>query len=199
MPIMCSAGRSRAIASADASGAPAGIDLVDQAHHRVEIGLARATRHLRHRQAERQIVDAELEEAVAHGDKRAFPDDGTIQYTHRNVCFVVSASTGAGITAWRLHPAQCVCRHQPEDLERVRQHEAWQEYDYGVSASSHAEQVLSVGLMRAMAKQYADEDGSQHYNNNIYDIADYLCCEFSDSLSLPGLAQLHMLVCVCLF
>ena len=143
-----------------------------------------ATRHLRHRQAERQIVDAELEEAVAHGDKRAFPDDGTIQYTHRNVCFVVSASTGAGITAWRLHPAQCVCRHQPEDLERVRQHEAWQEYDYGVSASSHAEMVLSMGLVRATAKQYADEDGSQHYGNNIYDIADYLCCEFSDSLSL---------------
>ena len=140
-----------------------------------------ATNHLRERQSQRNISDAELQQAKAHGDRRDFEDDGTTHYIYKNVCFVVG-SDGAGITAWRLHPAQCICKHKPEQLEKVRQEEKWLEYDCGLGAGDHAVTALSCGIVRARAKELSRETG---HRSPIYDIGEYLCCA---SMRLPQLA-----------
>ena len=86
----------------------------------------RPSAHLCERQRLRRIADTDLDHAVAHGDRRTFPDDGAVHYTHKNVCYVVR--NGAGVTDWRLHPAQCVCAHSAAELARARGEEdaaAW--------------------------------------------------------------------------
>ena len=67
-----------------------------------------STKHLRERQAQRAIPEDELSEAVARGERQEFPD-GTVHYRHRGIVYV-TGKDGAGITAWRHEPPQCVCR-----------------------------------------------------------------------------------------
>jgi hypothetical protein len=147
-----------------------------------------ATGHLRDRQAERKIGDVELAEAKEHGDKKVFKEDGTIHYIYKNIEYVVSASDGAGITAWRQHPAQCICKHKAEDLRQVQQEESWQQYDHGFTAGNSGEMRLSVGMMKAAVKQITHgRRGPQR--GSVYDCADFLCCELSTSGLSPFLSS----------
>jgi hypothetical protein len=143
-----------------------------------------ASGHLRARQALRRIGDVELEQAVAHGDRRDFEDDGTAHYTYKNVCFVVSADTGVGITAWRLHPAQCVCKHNPEDLKRAQREGTWEEYDHDGEVATT---ILSVGLVKA-----AVNHGSTSVRNPLDDIAKYLCSLDLSSLQWRGIVNTEL-------
>ena len=108
------------------------------------------TDHLRSRQKSRGISDAELRQAKAHGDTHSFPDDNTIHYVYKNVCYVVARDTGAGITAWRLHPAQCVCQHSPASLQAARMDDYfWREYSNSFRCHDRQVDTFAMQLEKA--------------------------------------------------
>lgn len=74
---------------------------------------ATPSQHLRQRQAERGIMDVDLDEAVRVGERVELPDD-TVTYRHKGIVYVTK--DGVGLTAYRIEPEQCICKLTPAQV-----------------------------------------------------------------------------------
>ena len=115
-------------------------------------GGARATQHLRQRQAERGISDADLEEAVRVGERTELPDD-TVHYKHKGVVFVTK--DGMGLTAYRVEPEQCICNLTPAQVANARMDFESASIRRGGNPVHAAIAELQIGMMKA---QFACQD-----------------------------------------